>query len=439
MGTKYATETVSGYNATPPSDDGSTSESNKVKWATIKEKLPDPLKTAIEGINSKLVTAFDYSARSVTSADSTVASDHMRTLEVPSSVTSTFTISLGDAASMANGYIVRIRNSSGVSITIGRATVGDTIDGSAANKTLPAGASAAFAVNEAGNGYYAISEAGYSISSLIDAKGDLIVGTAPGVAGTLAVGSNNLALVADSSQTGGMKWGSAQHWPSVTALRSAGATFTVTSAHRGNLILSNADSGGNLTIDADASGLGAGFVFAVQLINAAAGTTIIDDSTASANFHSPQAFNANNITLAAGGDIAVLQSDGANWRSLSFGVQATEISPGLVELATNAEALAGVDTARAVTSSGLASGKSLSSAGYMKFSGGLIVQWGNGATSPGGSVNGLPITFPTQVFSVVATTNNGLSAIQASVVNTSQVSLTSTSGTPQAYYITLGF
>lgn len=43
-------------------------------------------------------------------------------------------------------------------------------------------------------------------ASLVDAKGDLIVGTAADTAARLAVGTNNFALIADSAQAGGMKW-----------------------------------------------------------------------------------------------------------------------------------------------------------------------------------------------------------------------------------------
>lgn len=41
---------VSGYNDSPPSDDGSKTESNRIKWSTIKSKLTDPLKTAIDSL-----------------------------------------------------------------------------------------------------------------------------------------------------------------------------------------------------------------------------------------------------------------------------------------------------------------------------------------------------------------------------------------------------
>jgi len=42
--------------------------------------------------------------------------------------------------------------------------------------------------------------------TIIDAKGDLIGGTAADTAGRLAVGANNKVLIADSTQSTGMRW-----------------------------------------------------------------------------------------------------------------------------------------------------------------------------------------------------------------------------------------
>lgn len=54
----YTNTTVTGYNASPPSDDGTVSEANRTKWDTILTKLAAPLKTAIESINTNLTTSF---------------------------------------------------------------------------------------------------------------------------------------------------------------------------------------------------------------------------------------------------------------------------------------------------------------------------------------------------------------------------------------------
>lgn len=146
MGTKYSSVSISGYNSSPPSDDGTATSSNQVKWSTIKTKLPDPLKTAIEAVNSNLSTFTDFGARQVTTSDTTLTTDHMKTVEIASTVSSGITISLGDAATMADGYIVTVKNSSTSTQTVGRATSGNTIDGAASNFSLPSGAAVTFKV-----------------------------------------------------------------------------------------------------------------------------------------------------------------------------------------------------------------------------------------------------------------------------------------------------
>jgi microcystin-dependent protein len=57
--TPYTTQSIAGYNASPPPDDGSLTDANKLEWAKHKEKLGDPLRTLAEGINSQCVSAFN--------------------------------------------------------------------------------------------------------------------------------------------------------------------------------------------------------------------------------------------------------------------------------------------------------------------------------------------------------------------------------------------
>jgi len=52
----YTSKTVSGYNATPPADDGSAVAANRISWATIKTKLADPIKTLIAAIIAEFDT-----------------------------------------------------------------------------------------------------------------------------------------------------------------------------------------------------------------------------------------------------------------------------------------------------------------------------------------------------------------------------------------------
>jgi hypothetical protein len=61
------------------------------------------------------------------------------------------------------------------------------------------------------------------------AKGDLIVGTGNGTFGVLTAGANNTGLVADSTQTTGLKWGAAS--PVCIAVR-AGSIVAITNTNQ---------------------------------------------------------------------------------------------------------------------------------------------------------------------------------------------------------------
>jgi hypothetical protein len=149
MGTKYTTTAVVGYNSTPPADDGTASDANKIKWSTIKTKLPDPLNTAIAAIDTKLVDYVNVGPVAKTTTYTTVAGDHNKTLEC----SGTFTVSLMDASSAGAGYTVEINNQGTGTITVGRATAGDTINTVAGNVTLAAKVSMTFRVIAAATGY----------------------------------------------------------------------------------------------------------------------------------------------------------------------------------------------------------------------------------------------------------------------------------------------
>lgn len=58
MAAPYTSQAIAAYNDNPPPDDGSTTEANRLKYATTKTKLADPIRTLAEGINSAVVTAF---------------------------------------------------------------------------------------------------------------------------------------------------------------------------------------------------------------------------------------------------------------------------------------------------------------------------------------------------------------------------------------------
>lgn len=156
MGSKYTTLATSGYNSSPPADDGSQTASNLITWAGIKSKLADPVKTLADAENTALVTAFDYSVRQITSSDNTVAGDHMKCVEIAPTVTTAVTISLGDATTMTNNYRVFVKNSSLINQTVGRVTAGDSIDGVAGNVTLAPKTGRIFQTTTGATGYLTV-------------------------------------------------------------------------------------------------------------------------------------------------------------------------------------------------------------------------------------------------------------------------------------------
>lgn len=54
----YTTQTISGYNSSPPPDDGSQTSANKLEWSKHKTKIGDPIKSLAEGINTQNLAGF---------------------------------------------------------------------------------------------------------------------------------------------------------------------------------------------------------------------------------------------------------------------------------------------------------------------------------------------------------------------------------------------
>lgn len=157
MGTKYTTQTQIGYNASPPSDDAAQTASNKITWAFLLSKVGNPIKTLAEAINSALVTAFDTSCRTITTSDATVAGDHLRTVQIGTTATTGVTVTLMDAVSAVNGYIVTITNQSPHTQTVGRVTASNTINTTTNTVSIVTLESITFIVNAAASGYIILS------------------------------------------------------------------------------------------------------------------------------------------------------------------------------------------------------------------------------------------------------------------------------------------
>ncbi len=153
MGIKYPSKSISGYNATPPADDGTTVEANRTTWAKHKSKLGDPVKVLAEAINTAMVAYVAQETVDKGAAFTTTTAEHKKTINV----TGAYTQSLGDASTMGASYMVTIKNSHTAAITVDLDTGADTLDGSAGGSTTVAAQQAkTFITNAAADGYHSL-------------------------------------------------------------------------------------------------------------------------------------------------------------------------------------------------------------------------------------------------------------------------------------------
>lgn len=137
----YTSVTVTNYNQNPPPDDGSSSASNQLNWAKHKTKLGDPLKTAIESVDTNIQAAFGKvpftAIVTLTGAHTQAASDQGKLYYATSG---TFTIDLLAAATAGEDFTFGIVN-------IGSGVV--TLDGNS-SETVNGNATLALNVGEGG-------------------------------------------------------------------------------------------------------------------------------------------------------------------------------------------------------------------------------------------------------------------------------------------------
>lgn len=139
MGDPFTDVTVSNYNLNPPPDDGSESSANEITWAKHKTKLADPLKTAIESLNTNIGGAVDKliggAGVTTVSANTTLSAANQGQLIV--SDTASITITTPTAATVGSPFVFAFLNNSSGDNTIDGAS-SETIDG-AATITVPPG------------------------------------------------------------------------------------------------------------------------------------------------------------------------------------------------------------------------------------------------------------------------------------------------------------
>jgi hypothetical protein len=138
----YVSPTLTGYNSNPPADDGTQTETNRVKWDTVKTKIGDPLNTYSSSIDSAVNTALDSLPNNSLSGQATGFSIATTQDGVVFLVTGATTATLPAASDAGAGFQVTIKkNESGTDVVTIDPDGSDTIDAASdytINETLRA-------------------------------------------------------------------------------------------------------------------------------------------------------------------------------------------------------------------------------------------------------------------------------------------------------------
>lgn len=106
----YSPVSITGYNISPPTDDGVDEAQNEVTWQVIKEKLPDPLKTAIEALDTELQAAFakiPWNGINAQTSNYTLTANDLGKLIT---IDGAFTLTLLAAATASDGFTFGVKN-----------------------------------------------------------------------------------------------------------------------------------------------------------------------------------------------------------------------------------------------------------------------------------------------------------------------------------------
>lgn len=173
--------------------------------------------------NSLQANDFNQTVSVKTANYSLLAADKGTRIEFNTSGSVTCTVNSGQFDA-GDTLIIQNRGAGTATITAGTATVNTS-------------ASLALSQYSAGTLYFVSDSAALFFgdaagisASLIDAKGDLIVGTADNTVARLAVGTNGHTLVADSTQSTGVKWAAPAGGGKVLQVVSASTSSTTTIA-----------------------------------------------------------------------------------------------------------------------------------------------------------------------------------------------------------------
>lgn len=172
----YTPPTISGYNTSPPPDDGSQVAANKILWATIKTKLADPIKNYVDSINTAVAAGFTGTFLGdvvVKSGNFTVGTtDDGKFFDCTSALTAT----LPPAASVGEGFKICLFNNMSSGSVTADGDGGETVNG-ATTQSVSKQYDAMILICT-GTGWYALKISPFSLaSSAIASAGTTDLGT----------------------------------------------------------------------------------------------------------------------------------------------------------------------------------------------------------------------------------------------------------------------
>ncbi len=129
MTNPYSAPTLTGYDSSPPPDDGSEVESNRLEWAKHKDKHGDPLKSYGEGISAATSAAFDTIFLNATVTKSTAYTVTTADRGKLFLVTGTTTLTLPKASDAGNGWAAAVKKTDSANVTTIDGDGSETIDG----------------------------------------------------------------------------------------------------------------------------------------------------------------------------------------------------------------------------------------------------------------------------------------------------------------------
>lgn len=279
MSNPFTEPEISGYNDTPPSDDGANTASNEITWAKHKTKLSDPIKNWVDALISNVTTAFSKSflnAADDESSNFTVVTGDRGKLFVCSN---TITATLPVAASVGEGFAVSFYNDGAGTVTLD-GNSSETING-ATTLALSAG-DFAILVSD-GDEWFASKSENIGISSLAKTDGNFIVGNGTSwvaESGSTARTSLGLGTIATENSPLPIASGGTGQTGRVAALNALGVYAGIVNSSGSGISLPFGwtSSTGGTGIFTVTHGLGqAGYVVALTVQDNANRTAVISD------------------------------------------------------------------------------------------------------------------------------------------------------------------